>query len=177
MISLNSQSTQKGFTLIEFLIYFAILGIVLTAITSFMFDIIQTRSRVALSAEVQQNMRFSMQRILRSVRTSESLNVGASSFGDSDGILSLKMSDPLLDPTVYDISGGVLRITEGANPTTRLTTGDVFVEKMWIERDDLPRGTKAVTIQLKVKSASPGVGTTFNYVSSTSSTAVIRRQR
>lgn len=177
MMYSKRQTTQSGFTLVEFLIYFVILGIVLTAITSFMFDVIQTRERVRLAAESEQNMRFSMQRILRSIRTSENLNIGTSTFSDVDGVLSLQMTDPLLDPTVFDILNGVLRITEGANPATALTTSDIFVEKFWIERDDLPRGTKAVTVQLGVRSITPSAGTTFNYVSSTSSTAVIRRQR
>lgn len=176
-MSLKRPQSGRGFTLVEFLVYFFILGIVLTAVTSFTFDVLQTRVRVRLAAEVEQNMRFSMQRALRAVRTAESLNVGASTFDDADGVLSLQMSDVAADPTVFDLLNGVLRITEGASGPTPLTTDEVVVEKFWIEGDTLPGGTKAVTIQMEVRSLDPGSGPGFDYVSSTSSTAVIRRQR
>jgi hypothetical protein len=162
---------------VEFLIYFLILGIVMTAITSFMFDVIQTRTRVKVAVEVDQNVRLSMQRVLRALRTADSLNNGASAFGDPDGVLALDMADPSADPTVFDLLDGVLRVTEGAGSPVDLTTPDVFVDRFWIARDNLSGGSRSVTVQLEVRSVNLGEGNVFEYSSSASSTAVIRKQR
>lgn len=170
-------SGRRGFTMIEFIVYFFILGIVMTAVTSFTLDIMETRARVRLAAEVEQNMRLSTQRIMRAIRTAKRLNVGSSTFGDANGVLSLEMEGASVNPTVFDLASGTLRMTEGVGASVPLTTTDVVVEKFWVERDNLPHGTKAVSIQLKVKSLNPAGGKPFEYVSSTSSTAVLRRQR
>lgn len=171
------QSARPGFTFVEFLVYFLILGIILAAVTSFMFDVIQTRTRVRVVAEVEQNMRFSIQRMLRAVRTADGLDAGGSVFGHPDGVLSLDMSVPSVSPTVFDIADGVLRITEGAGTSTPLTTPDVVVDKLWLSRDNLSGDAKTITIQMEVRSRNADGGSTFKYVSSTSSTAVIRKQR
>lgn len=169
--------SAHGFTLLEFLIYFAILGFVVAAVTTFMLDVVQTRERVRVMAEGEQNLRFAMQKVLRGVRTATKLNIGASTFGSADGVLSLEMDGPAADPTVFDVADGVLRIAEGAGSPVPLTTPEVEVTKFWLERDDLPGGTKAVTVQLEVSAANPGGDTRFRYVTSASGTAVIRKQR
>src|SRR5688572_31439407 len=104
----------KGFTLIEFLLYFGLLAMVMGAVTVFTVDVVRSRNKTRVVAEVEQNARFGMSRILRSIRQADALDVGGSTFDADAGVLSLEMAAPAADPTVFDLSGGVLRIKEGA---------------------------------------------------------------
>ena len=167
----------KGFTLIEFLLYFGLLAMVMAAVTIFTVDVIKTRNKSRIVAEVEQNARFGLSRILRSVRTATQLNVGASTFDADAGVLSLKMATGAVDPTVFDLSGGVLRIKEGAGAATALTTDEVVVTKLRFSRDNLPSGSRAVTVELGLRYATQDASNTaFVYTTSASGTAVIRKQ-
>lgn len=166
----------KGFTLIEFLIYFALLAMVMGSVTIFAVDVVKSRNKTRIVAEVEQNARLGLSRILRSVRQASKLNTGASAFDIDEGALSLEMSVGAVDPTVFDLSSGVLRMKEGAGPATPLTTDDVVVTRLRFSRDTFPGGSKAVTVELGLRYAAGATNTDFIYVSSASGTAVIRKQ-
>jgi type II secretory pathway pseudopilin PulG len=168
---------SEGFTLLEFLIYFSILGIVLTAVVGFTLDVLETRSRVQVIAETEQNLRFGLLRILRGVRTAHGLNIGESAFDDDNGVLSLETETPASDPTVFDLSGGILRVAEGAGPPVELTSGAVEITRLRFSRDSLPGGTKSVTVSIEARFRGAGLGKAFRYSDSASGTAVIRKQR
>ncbi len=166
----------KGFTLLEFIIYFGLIAIVVGAITAFSVDVLKTRSKTAVIAEVEQNMRFGMQRILRTVRQATKLNVGASTFGSDAGVLSVDMAAASNTPTVFDLSGGVLRIKEGSGAATPLTSPLVTVTKLRFAKDNLGGNNNAVTTEMTVVWNGGASGdATFIYSSSASATAVIRK--
>src|SRR5690242_8085745 len=95
----------KGFTLLEFILYFALLAMVMGAVTIFAVDLVKTRNKTRIVAEIEQNARLGLSRILRSIRTASQLNVGASTFDSDNGVLSLGMASGAVDPTVFDLSG------------------------------------------------------------------------
>lgn len=165
----------RGFTLLEFILYFALISIVVTLVASFAVDMVKTRAKTAAIAEVEQNMRFGMQRVLRSVRQATRLNVGASTFDSDAGVLSLDMQDAGDTPTVFDLSGGVLRIKEGSDPAAPLTSGDVTVTKLRFSRDAQAGNNVAVTAEMTVVYKTASQDVLFNYAASASATAVIRK--
>lgn len=165
----------RGFTLLEFILYFALVAIVVTLVAAFSVDMIKTRAKTAAIAEVEQNMRFGMQRVLRSVRQATRLNVGASTFDSDAGVLSLDMLAAGATPTVFDLSGGVLRIKEGSGPATPLTSGDVTITRLRFSRDAQAGNNVAVTAEMTVVYKTASQDALFNYASSASATAVIRR--
>lgn len=66
-----------------------------------------------------------MQLITQSVRNAKS--VDAPTIGATSTSLSLTMFDPLLSPTVFDISNGVITVREGMGPNIPLTNSHVTV--------------------------------------------------
>ncbi len=172
----NVVKAPRAFTLIEFLIYFGILSIVITAITSFMLTLSSSQAKTRAVAEVEQNMRLTVQRVLRATRKASSLNVGASTFNNDNGVLSLAMSATATDPTIFDLSGGVVRIKEGAGAATAITTSDVTITKLRFSNDTLAGGAKTVTVFIAADyNGTAGAGN-YGYSGSASSTAVIRKQ-
>jgi len=166
---------SKGFTLLEFILYFALISIVITAITIFALDVIRTRAKTAVIAEVEQNMRFGLQRVLRTVRQATKLNVGASSFDSATGTLSVDMSSASNTPTVFDLSGGALRMKEGSGPATPLTSSRVNVTSLRFTKDSVAGNNDAITAVITVAFTSDNPDRIFAYVATASGTAVIRK--
>lgn len=68
-------NNMKGFTLIEILIYVSIVAIVLVLATGFAWNIIHGNAKASAHREVQQNGRFSMERIIRAIRKGEAITI------------------------------------------------------------------------------------------------------
>lgn len=165
----------KGFTLLEFILYFALISIVISSITIFALDVIRTRTKTAVIAEVEQNMRLGMQRVLRTVRQATELNIGASTLNSDDGVLSVDMNATSTTPTVFDLSGGTLRIKEGVGVATPLTTSSVNVTKLRFTKDNLGGNNNAVTVMMEFRFVTDNTDQVYQYVASASGTAVIRK--
>lgn len=165
----------RGFTLLEFILYFALISIVVGMVAAFAVDMVKTRAKTAAIAEVEQNMRFGMQRILGSVRQATKLNVGASNFDAATGVLSVDMPDAAVSPTVFDLANGVLRIKEGAGAAVPLTSSGVRVTSLRFSKDGSGGNNVAVTAEMSVVYLTDNVDALFNYASSASASAVIRK--
>lgn len=166
---------SKGFTLIEFILYFGLIGLVMASVVGFSLDYARSYNKAVIISRVEQETRFGLQRILRSVRQASKLNVGASTLNSDNGALSIDTDATSTTPTVFDLSSGALRIKEGAAAAVPLTTGDVVVQKLRFSKDNLGGNNVAVTVEMTVGYASPSVDKLLSYVVSSSGTAVIRK--
>lgn len=105
---------EKGFTLIELILYVALSALFMSAAVAFAWDIIYGRVRSYTEQEVNQNMRLAAKRIAYEIRNASAITAAGSS-------LTLAMSDSSRNPTVIDLSGGRVRIgygSSGSCPTT-----------------------------------------------------------
>jgi len=119
---------KKGFTLIELLLYTAIISLVLVSVTGFFWNIASGNIKEKSYQEVQQNGRFAMTKITQEIKKAIGINNPVPS--SSANSLSLVMSEPNLNPTIFDVSGGKLRITQGALAPIELTTDQVVVSNL-----------------------------------------------
>lgn len=121
--------TQKGFTLVEIIIYIGILALIITALASFGFSVMSSNSKTAAVAEVQANARTALDVIAQKIRASSGIN--SVSVGDP-GTLSLSMSDASKNPTIFNLNAdnGRLQIKEGAGSTVFFTSNDVRVANL-----------------------------------------------
>jgi len=121
-------SSQKSFTLIELLLYISIISLVLISITGFFWNIASGNIKESSYQEVQQNGRFVMTKITQEIK--KAIGINSPVLGSSANSLSLKMSDSNLNPTIFDVSGGKLRITQGASAPIELTTDQVVANNL-----------------------------------------------
>jgi len=117
---------QKGFTIIEFLIYIAILAIAIVGMGLISSNIFRVGVRTDIVQEVSHNGRFAIQRIGQAVRES-SVIIKPQTEGSS---LELSFKDPDKNPTIFDIFEGKLRIKEADNNYIELTTSRVTINKL-----------------------------------------------
>jgi len=172
----QKSTTARGFTLIEFLLYFGLLAAVMTAVIGFSAEVVRSRNKSRIMAEAEQNARLAVLRVLRGVRQADGLNVGSSVFDADNGILSLQTAATSTNPTVFDLSGGAIRIKEASASATPLTGPEVEVTKLRFSRDTLPAGSRAVTVEVGMRYATTSTDRLLNYAISASGTAVIRKQ-
>jgi type II secretory pathway pseudopilin PulG len=123
---------RSGFTLVETLIYIAIIGTAVSSFVAFSISVSNSRNKTYVVGEVQANARTAMDIMSQRIHASTGVNTGASTFGSDPGVLSLSMADVLKDPTILDLDmdDGVLRITEGVSAPIPLTSDETKVTNL-----------------------------------------------
>lgn len=119
---------KNGFTLIEFIIYITIVALVLILVTGFLWNVILGIIKEVSYQEIQQNARFALTKIAQEIRRADGVNTPSP--GQSTSLLSLSMKNSDLNPTIFDLSDGKLRITQGKADPKFLTSDQVRVTKL-----------------------------------------------
>lgn len=114
---------QSGFTLIELLLYVSIVGAVIFSVSGLLSLLMQSRVKNQSVAEVEQQGIEVMQLVTQTVRNATAVNSPA--IGTSATSLSINVPVSANSPTIFDLSGGVLRITEGTGSPIALTNSRV----------------------------------------------------
>lgn len=120
-MKLYLKNNQHGFSLLELLIYMAILAGFLMVVVNLFFMISSSSGREEARAEVQQNLRFALQQITSDIRSATAVSVPAS--GGEGNTLSITVGGVVAS---YTVSGGILQRTRGAS-TENITTDRVTV--------------------------------------------------
>lgn len=116
---------NRGFTLVELLLYAALLSIIIFSVGIFLNLLLQSRTKNQVIAEVEQQGMLAMQRMTQVVRNSTLINSPAT--GASGSTLSVTMPQAVLSPTVFALSGGVITMTQGVAAAVGLTNDLVSV--------------------------------------------------
>lgn len=119
---------NRGFTLIELLLYISIASIIVFTTASMLRFTLELRVKNQTIAEVEQEGTQLMQLITQTIRNATAVN--SPSLGNSATSLSLEVIDSASNPTVFDLSSGAVRITEGTGVATNLTSSRVTVSNL-----------------------------------------------
>jgi Tfp pilus assembly protein PilW len=119
---------KKGITLIELLLYISMSMLFLYVITNVTGFFIEGRIKNQTIAEVEQQGLVVVQFLSQSIRNAEGINSPIQ--GNSDDALSLDVFTPADDPTVYDLSSGVMQVSEGSSSTVDLINGRVTISDL-----------------------------------------------
>lgn len=168
---------NKGFTLIEVLIYMAILGLVVSGFVSFSLSISDSRNKNYVIQEVQANGRLALELISQKILSSNGVNIGLSTFDSDPGILSLSMFNGSKNPTLINLNqdDGILQITEGSDNSIYITSDEVKITNL-VFTDLTSTSEKAsIRIQITIKYDNQGDNVNYEY-SQSLQTAVNLRQ-
>ena len=116
---------QKGFTLVEMILYVAICSLFLLTLSTFLSYLLQARVRSQAIAEVNQQGTQVMYMMTETIRNGRTINTP--SIGATSTTLSVTTGVPLLDPTVFSVGTGTVYITEGSRAAVALTNSRVIV--------------------------------------------------
>lgn len=114
---------REGFSLLELLIYVAVLSIVMVMISSTFIALNRGSSQSEIRSEVNSNLRFAIEKIGQDVRAASSVSTPATA-GATSTTLVLMVSSAT---TTYDVSSGQLRRQVGTSTPEVLTSDAVTV--------------------------------------------------
>jgi len=145
---------MKGFTLIELIIYSAIICVFLVGASTFAWQIIQGNIKLGAYREVEQNANFAVEKIAFAIRNSSKI-VQPERPGDETDYLFLRMPDPAKTLTKFEVSDGKITMSEGEDGPYPLTTDLVEVTNLKftnLSYEDTP-GT--IRIKMTVEHVNP----------------------
>jgi prepilin-type N-terminal cleavage/methylation domain-containing protein len=103
---MSSVGRQRGYTLVELLLYLAILGVLMGSVTVFLGSALAVRVKNQSIAEVEQQGALLMDTITQAIRNADSITSPAT--GASGDTLTLAMASAGVNPTIFSGSSTVL---------------------------------------------------------------------
>ena len=169
----NINKNNSGFTIIELLLYIILVSVLLLVVSTFLGTILKSRIKNQTIAEVTQQGQYTMNIITQTIRNSESIN--SPTMTNNATLLDLDVINTTNDPTVFDLLGGALRITEGIQSPINLTsTSTVVVSNLRF--DNLSRtGTPGnIKIEFTISHINPSGRYEYDYSKTFYSSASLR---
>lgn len=122
------QGSQRGYTLIELLLYVTIVGTLLTLMAYFFGMSATARIKSETISEVNDQGIAVMEYITQTIRNATS--VSAPTAGNSASSLTLVVPTGSASPTVFNLNAATLRVTEGTGSAVALTNSRVQVTNL-----------------------------------------------
>lgn len=125
---------QRGFTLIELILYVAIIALVIGALVPFAWNVIGTQAKSNTQQEVSSQARYLSERLKYEIRNAKGINTGTSQFdvnlvSNSSQQLSLVKDSPH-DPTVINVVNGKVMIKQGSSAAVALHSADTRITNL-----------------------------------------------
>lgn len=143
--------TSKGFTLVEVLLYIAIVSFVVGVISTFFFLLLEVRVKNRAVAEVDQQGQYVM-RALESI-SREATAITSPTAGSSSASITFTMPNAGEDPAALDINSGRIRLQEGAN-SYFLTSNELVASAISVENLTQTNGTGTARVIFTLASTS-----------------------
>ncbi len=151
----------KGFTLIEVLLYLAMLSVFIVVISSFWQGLMDITEKGKAMNTVNTEGQFIMTKILQGIRESESINAPIA--GNSALTLNVTFLDVSKNPTIIEFNSGNLRLSEGITPFASLNSGEVVVSNVSFTNNTGLNSKGLVRVQFTVNYKNPDGRSNLNY--------------
>ncbi len=102
-----NMNKQQGFTLVEVILYVAILGFISTALMTMSINMMSLKTKSVSEQELDSNLQFISQKINFEIRNAKSISATTTSS------LTLISADNSRNPTIFDLNNGNIRIGFG----------------------------------------------------------------
>jgi len=166
-----NESYNKGFSLIEIILYISISGIILSGGVLFTRDIIHGKIKSNIQRHVSHNIRLASHRILYEIRNANGINTL------SETALCLNMNESTRDPTKFELINEQIHIGYGGESCDQvtmyaLTSSDLAVTSLTFT--DTSSGTDSYNISFSLTIESTGTRSEWQVQKTLSSAAELR---
>jgi type II secretory pathway pseudopilin PulG len=170
---MNISRSQKGFTLVELILYVSICSILLLTISSFLSFLLGARVRSQAITEVNQQGFQVMSMITQTIRNGRSIQVP--SMGLSSSTLSITTGDVLLNPTVFSLSSTTVQIKEASKNAVPLTNSRIRVSGLTFQNVSSGSSTeKIIRISYTIDYINPAGRSEYTFTKSFTGSATLR---
>lgn len=161
---------RRGFTLVEILVYIAILAILSVAVVNTLLLVSASLAEIRVTRTLNATAALAMERMIRQIRDAKSVNIGASTFDLSPGVLSFTGSESPALTHRLALAGSTLELESGSNPAVALTPPGVLVTNLVFRLITASTTSQAVKVELSLAASTGRATTTQNFYG----TAVLR---
>ena len=165
---------RKGLSLIEIILYVALLGLLLVAVVNLTLTIATVYAKARVVRAVNQQAVAGMERMVREIRLAHGIDNAASTFGTHPGVIELDTIVSPTDTTVttrrFLLSGSILALEEGLSPAVALTNRVDVTNLVFHDIDTGASGRRAVRIEMTATAGQGKLQTTQTFYE----TAVLR---
>ena len=162
---------QKGFTIIELLLYMSLSVIMVTLIGGVGVNVLSSIT----SAKVEEDLQYNALFVIEKIRTYmyDSVGIETPSITGTSSILTLTMSDPLKNPTVIESIEGSIFVQEGTGEPLMLSGRNIITSAEFI--NVTPSGG-AGTLRIELQMGLPAVRSGINPRNNTAFSTTINLQ-
>ncbi len=171
----HNNKTKIGFSILEIIIYIALVGTILAATTSIAFEIYHGHTKNVSYQSLQNNARFVLSKIVTEIENAQSINTETSIFNSNTGMLSLQTGNSGTNPTLFQIESQRVSIKQGTSASVQLTSADTNATVLRFENLTAPQTPGTVKITLTLTYKDTGNRTELNSSVTLTTTANIRR--
>jgi len=148
---MNITKNKKGVSLVELVVYFAIIGIVLLAAMNFAVQVINSSERSKNYNELQGNIDFISNKIISAIKSAESINDANSLFDSDAGSLALDMHSPASTPVTFYISDGDVYFAEGISAEIKLNSDYTKVKLFRFHKVTYPKTPDQIVMDIELE--------------------------
>ena len=165
-------SSEKAFTLLEVLLYFAIASTLVVLMGVTLSAVLQARVKAQAIADVDEAGAAAMQVITQNLRNAQSITSPAAGASSSTLIIQTYSSG---SPTIFNISGGALQIQENGGLPVSLTTDTVAISGLNFTNLSRPNTPGTIRVQFTASRVNPLSKKEFSYTQTFYGTGTLRQ--
>lgn len=153
-------STNKGYSLIEMIVYIAILSFVSVFVITALVLTIKSFIAFSISRNIVDNASLAIDRIVREVRLSNEVILGSSVFDVNPGALHIKTDDGTGTTTTmkFYVSNGRLVFNRGTTTGIYLTSDKLNVTNLVFRHSNTSTSSQSIKIEMTLEG---GIGETY----------------
>lgn len=140
---------KKGFTLIEVIIYSALVVIILGVLTNAILVVSNSYRRMATYRDIENGAMLAMNRMSREIKSASDINGSQTVYDNANGSLMLNLGSTATTSRFY-VSGGSIILDENGVQTGSLTPSSVTVSSL-IFRHIVSTSSEAVKIEVIIQ--------------------------
>lgn len=163
---------NKGFIFVELLLYVSILGVMILSVSAFLPLFMESRVKNQTISEVEQQGVQVMQAATQTVRNATTINTPTQ--GLSSASLSVNVADSAKNPTMFDLSSGVIRMKEGGGSPVSLTNSRVVVSNLSFQNLSGTDTPGTVRVQFTITHVNPEGRQEYNFSKTFYGSATLR---
>lgn len=166
------QKHQQGYTLIELLLYVAIVGSLLTGVVAFFGVVVDARVKNQSVTEVNEQGSFALDYVAQTIRNASSIT--SPTIGTTASALTVVVPTASLSPTIFSLSSGVLQVKEGTAAAVNLTGSKVQVTAFSVKNLSRASTPGLVQISLTLNRPTSSAGNSYDYPRTFTTSVAIR---
>ena len=165
---------NSGYTLLELLLYISVSAVMLLAISLTLSTFLEAKIKNQTVSEIDGEGTQVMQLMTQTIRNATAINSPA--LGTNDNALSLTVTDPAKSPTLLNLLGTEIEMTEGANPSISLTnTLQSIASNLTFENLSRVGTTGTIAISFTLSHINPSGRNEYNYSRTFYGSATLRQ--